>query len=253
MKALKINTNAPKVFSEKFKIRSYHTDISRKLTIPKLCSFFQDIAGEHTVACGVGWDVLNDTNLFWVLSRLKIEVQQMPHWEDEITIKTWSNGLDGIMAIRHFQVLNEQGVELVKAISSWLLLDTKSRRIARPNQFMSDFPFHQDWLFDEAPSRISKTDQLELQNKSEVVFTEMDINQHMNNVSYIERILNTYQYDFLLKNEISEFEINFLKEAKIHDEIGVLLDTTVHPNLAGITTADQKTEYIRASIQWRSC
>lgn len=251
MTVFKITPDAPKVFTETFKIRSYHTDISQKLTIPKLCSFFQDIAGEHTVACGVGWDVLNDANLFWVLSRMKIEVKEMPTWEEEVTIETWSNGLDGIMAIRHFQVLNRNGEKLVKAISSWLLLDIKSRRITRPNQFMSDFPFHDKWLFEEAPERISKAKQLEVQNVSNVAFTEMDMNQHMNNVSYIERILNTYDYEFLLENEIAEFEINFLKEAKIHDEISVLLDTSVNPNLAEIVTSDQKTEFIRASIKWQ--
>ena len=246
-----ISESAPSIYSEKFLIRSYHTDLNRKLTLPKLCSFFQDIAGRHTLACNVGWDVLDEANLFWVLSRLKIQVAKMPDWETTIEVKTWSNGVSGIMAIRNFQVLDENGNELIRAISSWLLLNTETRRITRPNDFMKNFPFNDSKLFKDEPERLEVIDGAQFFDAKPVLFTEIDMNQHMNNVCYIERILNTYSYDFLKENQIEEFQVNFMKEAKIGDELAVKISKTNEGDTAGIVSEDHQTEFIQAMLKWK--
>lgn len=253
MTTFKINPNAPLIYSEDFTIRSYHVDINRKLTIQKLCSFFQDIAGNHTVACGVGWEVMQDEKLFWVLSRLRIEVEKYPEWRDQITIRTWSNGLDGLLAVRHFQVLSEKGEELVRAVSMWLMVNTESRRLVRADEYMRDFPLNTERLFDENPGKIDGlTGPLKF-GAAPVSYTETDMNQHMNNVSYIDRIVNTYPTDFLMSHQISEFEINFLKEAVPGESILVqqqqLSETEFLNNI--IQEVGGK-EMVRTKIRWES-
>jgi medium-chain acyl-[acyl-carrier-protein] hydrolase len=213
MPVFKIIENAPCVYSETFQIKSYHTDVNRRLTLPKLCSFFQDVAGNQTVACGVGWDVLYENNMFWVLSRLKIDVVHFPEWGENIQIRTWSNGLDGLLAIRHFQVLDSEGNEIIKAISSWLMVNSETRRLIKADEYMRDFPICSDRLFDENPSKLSALTNPIGFEPLPVQFTETDMNRHANNVSYIDRILNSFGYNFLVKHRIKKFEINFLKEA----------------------------------------
>lgn len=251
MKSFKIKPHAPYIYSEDFIVRSYHVDLQRKLTLPKLCSFFQDIAGNHTVACGVGWDVLQQEELFWVLSRLHISVKQYPLWEEKIKINTWSNGLQGLMAIRHFQVLDNQGNELVRAISSWVMVSSQTRRIVRADEYMRDFPLNDVWLFDNAPGKIDALSSPLNKGNNPVQFTETDMNFHMNNVSYIERIMNSYDFDFLTKNRIHEFEINFLKEAVPGDNLSVeqqQLDDNSFLN--SIVRASDNADLVRTKIEW---
>ncbi len=251
MQTFKIKPDAPRVYSEEIVIRSYHVDLQRKLTLSKLCSFFQEIAGNHTVACGVGWDVLQQEELFWVLSRLQIDVNTYPVWEDKIKINTWSNGLNGLMAIRHFQVEDEHGNELVRAISSWLMVSSKTRRLVRADEYMRDFPLNDKWLYEHAPGKIEALSNPVKMTESNVQFTETDMNFHMNNVSYIERIMNSYDFDFLLENRIKEFEINFLKEAVPGDILGVGYqksgDTTFLNNIVRVT---DNNEMVRTKIEW---
>ncbi|MDA3880981.1 MAG: thioesterase [Prolixibacteraceae bacterium] len=249
--AFQISPDAPRIYSETFQIRSYHVDVHCKLTIPKLCSFFQEIAGNHTVACGVGWDVLQDENVFWVLSRLKIDVKKYPEWCDEITIRTWSNGLNGIMAVRNFEVLSQSGEVLITAISMWLMVNTKTRRLVRANEFMRDFPLNTDRLYEKNPDKISALENPITFDAVPVSFTETDMNRHMNNVSYIERIINSYGYEFLLEYCIRHFEINFLKEAVPGEKLAVQQQKTDSGKyLNSLVNIDGETEMVRTLIKW---
>lgn len=251
MTTFNIHPNAPLVYSEEFIIRSYHVDINRKLTIQKLCSFFQDIAGNHTVACGVGWEVMQQEQLFWVLSRLKIEVKKFPEWRDQITIRTWSNGLDGLLAVRHFQVLSEKEVELIKAVSMWLMVNTENRRLVRPQGYMHDFPLNTERLFDENPGKIKELSNPVRFEPAAVSFTETDMNRHMNNVSYIDRIINTFDFDFLMSHQISKFEINFLKEVVPGESIVVQCEKVSENSfLHNIVHEASGLEMVRTKMEW---
>lgn len=253
MSTFKINPEAPDVYSEEIIIRSYQVDIHRKLTIPKLCSFFQDIAGNHTVACGVGWDVMQAENVFWVLSKLKIVVKKYPVWEDKITLRTWSNGLSGLFAVRHFQVLSAKGEELISAISMWLMVNTKTRRLVRADDYMRDFPLSKVRLFEAEPGKVPGLEEPVDFEASTVSFTETDMNNHMNNVNYIDRIINSYNYDFLMKHQIEELEINFLKEAVNGDLLTVKQQRVTEKEfLNSIVLLESGKETVRTKMKWRS-
>lgn len=252
MSAFEILPNSPIIFSEIFTIRSYHTDLNRRLTIYKLCSFFQDIAGNHTIECGVGWEKMQELNVFWVLSRMKISVISFPEWRQKIKVSTWSNGSDGLFAYRNFLVEDESGNVLVKASSMWLMVNTESRRIVRPDEYMKDFPLCKDKLFDEEPEKISGLVDRINYSPSIVTFTETDMNMHVNNVSYIERIINSFDFDFLINNSIAEFQINFLKEARPGDILFVGKNKISESEyLCNILSSPGEIEMVRTRIKWR--
>ena len=250
MSAFYILPGAPLIFSENFTIRSYHTDLHRKLTIPKLCSFFQDIAGNHTVACGVGWEIMQEQNVFWVLSRLKMDVIAYPEWRQQIKISTWSMGTDGLFAYRNFRVEDESGTVLVKAASMWLMVNTETRRLVRPGDYMRDFPLCSDKLIESDPEKIPSLNEPVFSGLAQVTFTETDMNMHTNNVSYIERIINSYPIDFLMENMIAGFEINFLKEAIPGDWLKVGTVPVSDDEFLNNIVRDDETEMVRTRIKW---
>lgn len=251
MSVFQILPDSPKVFHENFTIRSYHTDLHRRLTIPKLCSFFQDIAGNHTVACGVGWEVMQEQNVFWVLSRLKIEVVSFPVWRDKIKVSTWSMGTDGLFAYRNFIVEDENGNPLVRAASMWLMVNTETRRLVRPGEYMRDFPLCSDRLFEEDPEKIPALNEPTFFDPAKVSFTETDMNLHLNNICYIERIINTFDFDFLMKHQISNFEINFLKEAVPGDLLKAGKEMVSESEFLNNIVRDDGVEMVRTRMKWK--
>jgi medium-chain acyl-[acyl-carrier-protein] hydrolase len=251
MGAFKINLGSPVIYSEIFNIRSYHTDLNRRLSIPTLCSFFQDIAGNHTVECGVGWEVMQEQNVFWVLSRLKIEVINYPVWREKIRISTWSMGTDGLFAYRNFKVEDSDGALLIKATSMWLMVNTETRRLIRPGDYMRDFPLCSDRLMDNDLEKIPSLAEPFFFEPARVSFTETDMNLHMNNVCYIERIINTNDFNFLVNNQIYDFEINFLKEAVPGDLLRVGQESVDEKEFLNNLVREDGTEMVRTRIKWK--
>jgi medium-chain acyl-[acyl-carrier-protein] hydrolase len=74
----------PLVHQQHFTVRSYDVDFQRRLRPDVLCSFFQEVASEHALKLGVGYQQLDEQQLFWVLSRLLLQIKKLPQWHEEI-------------------------------------------------------------------------------------------------------------------------------------------------------------------------
>lgn len=62
------------IWTEPLQIRSYDVDFSRHATSSSLCRHFLEAAWNHAEALGVGFDRLAAEGKFWVLSRLRMEL-----------------------------------------------------------------------------------------------------------------------------------------------------------------------------------
>ena len=53
----------------------------------------------------------------------------------------------------------------------------------------------------------------------QVTCSDLDVNEHVNNVQYVEYIMDTFPFDFLRGHRLNIFEVNYLSEALYNDEI----------------------------------
>lgn len=230
--------------------KSYFINRFGKLSASYLFYQMQEIAWEHAAILGFGYDNLQKDQQFWVLSRLLVRINRRPEWKENFTLETWSRGTDGFYGYRDFNFVDESGVNIIQATSSWLVLDLKSRRIVRLSDF-NDFPKYEESVFGENAAKVKppKSDK-ELQF-TPVLFNEIDINQHFNTGRYIERIINSYSFDFHEKKELVEFEINFLKEGLPTDSLAVKRQNTDELNhLCSVVRESDGTDLVRARLVW---
>lgn len=213
----------------KFQIRSFDVDLFGKLTLPALCNYFQEIAWEHAKILNIGFDFLKSINKFWVLSRLQVNIFKYPSWTEEISIITWPKGIDGLFALRDFEVYNVNGEKIAAASSSWLILDNEKHR---PQKIDSgDHPViisvHEDSIIKSTP-KLPSIEHPENSEKLWVKHTDIDVNKHVNNVKYIEWSLNTQTSKLRNYQIINEMVVNFLSEASLDDqmEIKYSIDTS---------------------------
>ncbi|MBN2256145.1 MAG: hypothetical protein JW736_10585, partial [Deltaproteobacteria bacterium] len=54
-----------------------------------------------------------------------------------------------------------------------------------------------------------------------VSYRDLDMNEHVNNVRYIEWIIDSFPLEFLRNHTLKELEINYLAEALYADEISL--------------------------------
>lgn len=204
-------------------ITSYLIDLRGNLSIPSLFSLFQEVAWEHSTMDGFGFNQLQQQGLFWVLSRVYVEIYQMPQWTDNIKLTTWHSGTDGVFALRDFIVHNREGRKLISATSSWLVVDIETRRPKRPQSikmsFSEDNPKRALNINPQKVNKISDEDFSSYAVTSRL--SDIDINGHINNTKYIEWVVNSFSADLYAEHLVKSLQINFLSEGFLNETFSI--------------------------------
>ncbi|MCL6260825.1 thioesterase [Aquiflexum sp. TKW24L] len=210
-------TNKPFQFQKSFEVLSFQIDPFGKLRLSALGDLMQEVAWKHADSRDFG-KTLFDRGYMWVLSRMQIKIYKMPSWGDQIVVKTAGRGINKIFALREFLVEDSKGDVIAESMSAWLLLDVHSKRPQRPNHVLPSELFSENAGQDLLPEKIEMPPDLELRAQLTVMPFDLDMNNHVNNVSYIRWV-----EDFCISKgiAISELLINYLSEAKLHDLINL--------------------------------
>jgi len=240
-------------WKESYKLRTFDVDLTNHVKISAIFNFMQESAANSADSLGFGYDQLIDDQLFWVLSRAKIEIISLPSLGDEIRIETWPRGLDKIFALRDFLIYDGNNNLVAKATTSWLMIDGKTKRPFRNDVLAKRLPqIEATPAIEEACGKIETLPNPEFINEVKVGYTDIDINQHLNNVRYIEYILNCFPTDFYKNNSISKLQVNFLSESRYDDQIRLYkAKTDNEPSLFYIEGTNQHNQKVfQASIAW---
>lgn len=213
------------ILHEKFRIRSYHADLNKRLKPHYLTAFLQEAAWKHANHLDLGYEFMQKENVAWMLSRIYLEMENYPAWRDEITIETWPKGTDGLFFVRDMLIFDSGGQKLGAATTYWLLVDLKSKRPRVPE-------LHTDVLLVNKDKHATgkKPEKLKLISKKEIDrmiarISDIDLNNHVNSNKYIEWIINNMPVLFHGNHFIRSLQMNFLNEVKLGEETVIYRDT----------------------------
>lgn len=233
-----------KVWNENYYVHTYDIDKNQRSSIQSICRFLLDSAGSHAYKLGFAVPQMFTKNLTWVLSRFSVSMLSYPEWRNIITVQTWPSGLEKLFAMRDFVIFNENKDVIGTAKSAWLVIDVESRKVVRPQVIFKDdrtildtkasdkklvkLPGvklePEDKILEYVP-RPDSTRTNTLQRDSEqrrhftVRFSDLDMNEHVTSVSYIDWILETVPRQLRSTHIIKEMEINYLSESRYGDTV----------------------------------
>lgn len=246
-------------FEKDYVVHVYETAANGKLTLPGLFNFLQDIASDHAEKLNFGRNDLLKNNHIWVLSRIYAVIDKLPAMNDTVTVRTWPSAIDKILALRDFKVLDQNGLHLVSATSSWAIIDRSTKRIQRPDDVISNF--HSSLNIERSLQRnAAKLEPVAaggyLTPMFQVKFSDLDVNLHANNVKFLQWVTDAYPLDFVIANSPVSVEINYLAESMCGDELKILVsqdnEVTDFWNHSVIRVNDNR-ELCRIRIEWNSC
>jgi len=232
-------------------IASYQTDQFGKVSLCSLLKLMFELAWFDSQRQNIGFNQLKSKNLFWVLSRLYVEVDHYPAWLDKIIIKTWYSGTDGIYAFREYLITDDKGNPLLKANSLWLILDLETKKVVALKKF-NDFPAPSGGYVCRLPRKIRLKEKADDLHFFPVLFSDLDVNKHLNSVKSLERIIDHFGIDFLNKKEINSLEINYLKEGHGGDFLAVSVnkkDENIYT--ASLSRQSDSADLISVILKWR--
>ncbi len=246
-----------KIFERNYSVNVSDTDHKERLSTGALFNYFQDIAGRHASILGFGREHLIANGYIWVLSRMVVEIESLPPKWEEVTVKTWPRGTDTIFALRDIEMHDSQGKRMAAASSSWVIVDSNTRKVQRPDKALS----HLNSSFPEAKAlKVNAARVPALPSEGHTVIDyivnsgDIDVNMHVNNARYIHWAFNYYDTGFLSAHIPIGVEVNFLSEGHAGERIAIITapesgnKTTF---LHSIVRKDDSAELCRLRIKWR--
>ena len=207
-----------------FLAEPFHCDFSGRLFMGHLGNHLLNAADFHSSDRGFGMKYLMTIQRSWVLSRLAIEMDEMPMQYTKFNVETWVESAMRFFTSRNFAVVGEDGHQYGFGRSIWAMIDTESRQ---PTDIFSiDNGAINNWIVNDKECPIDKGGRVKMSDEAELVHTidtyynDVDINGHINSVKYIEPL------DWYREHQVKRFEIAYVAEAHAGDQLSFYREQT---------------------------
>ena len=151
----------------------------------------QDAAGRDADRLGLGMHHLEEKNLIWVLSRIRVKMEKFPSHDDVIRVSTYHSGFDRLFAYRQFHLASAVTGELFGvAGSAWLSLNPANYRPVSPEKYFTALPRRDGeveiYFQGDNLGKLRKPENIELSLPltHRISAAQIDYNRHLNNAFY---------------------------------------------------------------------
>ena len=184
--------------------------------------FLQDAATLHSEMLGFSRDqMIEKCGGVFILTKLFYRLDKPVSYKQTLTVKTWHRGLERLLWYRDFQLFAD-GQPVGVASSAWVLLNPETKRILRPREFENlNFPcadrFENKLEIPKITHDMTGADKTNLT----VQYSQIDINNHVNNTKYIEICQDALNPADFADMYVSEAVINYQKELRYGENFDV--------------------------------
>ena len=210
-----------KVGRYEFVAEPFHVDFSGKLTMGVLGNHLLNCAGFHAADRGFGMAVLNENHYTWVLSRLAVEMTDMPKAYERFSIETWVENVYRLFTDRNFAICNAEGKPIGYARSVWAMISMETRKPA--DLFLLHGGEIAEYIDAEKPCPIAKAGRVKVADDARPVteyrtkYSDIDLNGHVNSIKYIEHILDLFPLEMYREKWLKRFEVAYVAESHYGD------------------------------------
>ncbi|PKW21011.1 acyl-[acyl-carrier-protein] thioesterase [Flavobacterium lindanitolerans] len=229
-----LSPNFTSVYSRDWELNFTHCTPNGYLKYTDLCNLLQLTAGDHADIGGISFTDMQQHNQAWVLSRMKLEIESLPKWRDIVTVKTWIVSLENSRSVRALE-MHVNGKKVIGCETYWAVFNTKLRRpetLALPHEHFKKYP--ERLATEERVKKIDLPDSMKKIAERKVVLSDLDIVNHVNNVKYLEWCLDLVNPKSILKQQLKSFDMNFMKELVLGDEVAIDEATDTNPSIFSI-------------------
>ncbi len=203
-----------------YRVHSFLCNNKGLIRLSSIAKFLQEIAWEHAEDCGAGYQSLRPEGLLWILYGLRMEINEFPVWNDNLSIETWGKKYENLFAYRDFEIKkNGNDQPVVKATSSWLLVDAKTHRPRRITRELHRIPALDRDALSLKPGLVNDFTGYDARQELKVLYSDIDIYDHVNNTSYIQYCINSSPSLQLNAARIKSFDIRYVQESRLDEKL----------------------------------
>ena len=200
-------------YDESFTLRSRDCDLNGKWRPGAILETMQDMAGTHSKLLGCGRDELVKNNIVWVLSRCELHMDRYPADGESVTVHTFPMPTRVFFFPRYYVFTDAHGEMIGKAGTLWLLLDLSTRRMLPPGEIGKLIPDNRNLSVPmNLPATVGQLQGEEFVSEYTPVYTDLDVNGHVNNTRYADWLCNTLGIEIMTAFEPERIILNYNHE-----------------------------------------
>jgi medium-chain acyl-[acyl-carrier-protein] hydrolase len=197
---MQISPDFTPIYSKDWEINFLQCYPNGHLRHTDLCNILQLTAAVHAELGGLSFTDMQVHQQAWVLSRMRVEILELPQWRDIVTVKTWINSLDNSRSVRCLEIYHGDK-KIVGCETNWAVINTQLRKpeaLALPHEHFVKFP---NRATEQELSRIDLKEATGLLESYTVKLSDLDVVNHANSVKYLEWCLDHGETTRLLHGE----------------------------------------------------
>lgn len=229
-----------------FKITSADTDMFTRIRAGAIVNLLIQSAINSAETLGFGLDAIKEQKLFWVLSRITIEINNPLKWNDEAEVETWPKSVEGLLYTRDYIIRDKAQNIIARATSGWLAIDTETKKSKIIDGISAEMFVHlkEKHGINESPEKLppcSVGDSFSVHSG----YFDYDLNSHVTATRYIDWMMDTFSVDFHCKHFPKRISVNFMKETMPGDSICIIR------NNSGLRYSFEGTNLLHKTVAFR--
>ena len=208
-------------FDKEFDLRYFEMNKSAEASPIAMLTLLQETAADHCNAAGHSLFSLMSQNLGWVLMSGVMQMDRYPKYKEKIIIRTWISKYFSIRGFRENIIYDENYNVIGRAKGLWVFYDIEKRR---PTKIHKDFK--EKWSSSEEvciehdiTNKIEAIDAADSMREFKVNMYDMDTNKHVNNIRYLQWLMESIPEDILENYYLYSIDGRFISEAQYGDVI----------------------------------
>lgn len=199
-----------KTYCTEYQVMTSNCDFRGTWRPSAILECMQEAAGMHAELLSIGRNTLLQRNIVWILTRSEVVMDRYPRMGETVTVETFPMACRRWFFPRYFIFRDETGEQIGYAGSLWALLDVNTRKMVAPGEWLAFLPDNRDLTAPmglpatvaDAPAEAEESDFLP-------VYTDLDINGHVNNVRYLDWACNALGIDTMRAYQLARFAVNY--------------------------------------------
>lgn len=185
-------------------------DFTEKLAMHGVVHYMQKVAANHAIRLGVNYyKSVEGPKYYWVIGRVKFIMNRYPSWQEKVAIETYPGGYDKLFAMRLFDLYDENEEKIGHIIGNYVLMDEETGRPVKIRGANAPLDVL-DFLYEgEKLDKILLPEEIMKEDTRKARYSEIDVNQHMNNAYYVKWVVDMLSLDTFYDKEIESLQINY--------------------------------------------
>lgn len=209
------------MFTKNYVISNNDVDSNFELKVSAIFRLFQDVAMLATKDSKVDSMSLSQRNIDWVITRMMVDIKRLPKCDEQICVFTYPGKDMAMLYPRYFFITDAKGEIIIRSSSIWCLIDNDTRKVIVDKEVINKLPeeTHESQL--PFPEKISLPMNQRFLERRVIHYSDLDFNTHMNNVRYIELLMDTHDSKFHKEHQVKSISLNYLKEIKEKEAVDI--------------------------------